>query len=177
MHGQLSLGRQAALSIQTVWAFTKACAPKCESSRPYPMFLTPPTGTRGSDAVTPLMNTPPVYKSRAILRARSTFLVHMLPLSPNWLAFAASTAASTSGTRVIVATVQTSPRRRQASLESHHSARWARRRHPCRPWACRHRAHVRPPRCCFLLACVGNREGRRVPLAPSGLLGPSDRRP
>src|SRR5262245_54462074 len=49
-----------AFSIQTVCAFTKACAPKCESSRPYPLFLTPPTGTRGSDAVTPLMNTPPV---------------------------------------------------------------------------------------------------------------------
>ena len=28
-------------------AFTKACGPKCESSRPYPLFLTLPTGTRG----------------------------------------------------------------------------------------------------------------------------------
>ena len=58
-------------SIRTVWAFTKACGPKCESSRRYPLFLTPPIGTRGSDAVTQLMKTPPVYKSRAILRARA----------------------------------------------------------------------------------------------------------
>jgi hypothetical protein len=58
-------------SIRTVWAFTKACGPKCESSRPYPLFLTPPTGTRGSDAVTPLMKTPPVYKFARHLACQS----------------------------------------------------------------------------------------------------------
>ena len=47
-------------AIQTVCAFTKVRGPKCESSRPYPLFLTPPTGTRRSDDVTPLMKTPPV---------------------------------------------------------------------------------------------------------------------
>jgi DNA-binding GntR family transcriptional regulator len=37
-------------STQTVWMFENSYRPKLESSRPNPLFLTPPTVTRGSDA-------------------------------------------------------------------------------------------------------------------------------
>jgi ribosomal protein L34E len=42
-------------AIQTVCALTNSCIPKCESSRPYPLRLTPPNGRRGSDTVIALM--------------------------------------------------------------------------------------------------------------------------
>src|ERR1700730_7937024 len=69
--------------IQTVWTLTNSWIPKEESSRPYPLLLTPPKGRRGSDAVIPLMKTPPASMRAASSRACSISRVQRLLLKPN----------------------------------------------------------------------------------------------
>src|SRR5581483_5410837 len=62
----LGTGGGAGGPIQIVLTFTNSWMPKSLSSRPNPLRFTPPKGSRGSDATSPLMNTDPASMRRAI---------------------------------------------------------------------------------------------------------------
>ena len=63
-HSAVCLRAPCAGPIQIVWMLTNSRMPKTESSRPKPLDLTPPKGSRGSEAVMPLMKTAPDSRRR-----------------------------------------------------------------------------------------------------------------
>ncbi len=90
--------------MDTDFTFTNCRMPCRPSSRPKPLFFTPPNGRRGSLATIELMNTDPASRS-AMKRPRSagSFVQALLP-SPKDVLFASSTAPSRLSTRKISAT-------------------------------------------------------------------------
>jgi hypothetical protein len=72
--------------------------PWAASSRPWPEAFTPPNGSAGKDATMPLMNVCPAARSRMNRSCSPASWVQALEPRPNLVAFASSTASSTSAT-------------------------------------------------------------------------------